>query len=224
MTADTSRIANLEAKVADTAAFLDELRAALAGHDSAFRDLRLAELEHKIGPSLSAPSIPSAPGTSSPAPSMGGLGSAYSPSVALGGAGMSITDGALSVSNGSSVVIIDGSSNMFKIAASGTQSLAFPAGVNTSAFASVTLTALGNGYTIPPAVLWMNTFSGESERGMGELLVPNGTTDAVGAKIDPTVSVATGYVRMKLAALNYSLDYTGVTAEVRYHVLKEAGI
>jgi hypothetical protein len=49
---DASRIAALEASARDTTAFLDELRASLSGHDSAFRDVPLSDWEQQLAPSI----------------------------------------------------------------------------------------------------------------------------------------------------------------------------
>lgn len=58
MTSDAVRIANLESSLSDVSAYLDELRKALAEHDSALGSIRLAELEQRVSPSLSGPGVP----------------------------------------------------------------------------------------------------------------------------------------------------------------------
>jgi hypothetical protein len=78
--------------------------------------------------------------------------------VVIDGGGITITDGALTVSNPTGTVIIDGTSNMFKIIASGTIQHDFP---GTSAFENsatgVTLTGLGVLATPPGQLGWTGT-------------------------------------------------------------------
>lgn len=67
--------------------------------------------------------------------------------VVIDSSGVTITNGKLTVTNPSSTVIIDGTSNMFKIAASGTLSIAVPA--VSGAATSVVLAGLAPGVTAP---------------------------------------------------------------------------
>jgi len=59
---DATRIATLERTAADVAEYLDELRAALASHDAAFRQIRMVEMEGRISPApVAPPTVPTAP-------------------------------------------------------------------------------------------------------------------------------------------------------------------
>jgi hypothetical protein len=72
--------------------------------------------------------------------------------VLINSSGITITNGALAVSNPGGTVIIDGTSNMFKIVASGSMSLTVPvatAGTIREDVTTVTLSGLGTQTTIP---------------------------------------------------------------------------
>jgi hypothetical protein len=89
--------------------------------------------------------------------------------------GIAITNGKISVTNAGSTVIIDGTSDMFKIAATGTQSLNVGASSGETAV-SVTLTGLGT-YTTCPAYLAVetaDTTSQTSNRHSGQFRFNNG--------------------------------------------------
>jgi len=58
---DATRIASLEGSLADVAAYLDELRSALASHDAALGSQRLTELEQRIAPAGALPVVPQSP-------------------------------------------------------------------------------------------------------------------------------------------------------------------
>jgi hypothetical protein len=206
------------------AAYLDELRSALASHDAVLGSQRLTELEQKISPSLAAPGVPATPGSVTGDSALAGLGSAYSTSVAMGAAGLFITDGAITVTNGSSTVVIDGTSDMFKIQATGTQQVAFPSGTWTSADTVTTLTGLGSGYTLVPAVHW-NSGQYTSYRVADRMFVVAGGDGRIAMQIWSFARIVTGYVTMTLVAANETTDYYGsLDAVCRYYVLKEAGI
>jgi hypothetical protein len=223
---DATRIANLEGSLADVAAYLDELRAALASHDAALGSQRLTELEQRISPSLAAPGVPATPGSVTGDSALAGLGSAYSTSVAMGAAGLFITDGALTVYNAGSTVVIDGTSNMFKIAASGTQEVAFPVATYTIAAATVTLTALGNGFSLPPATIWMMTWGATQDaaayRGGPSHFEVSGANMLMALRSHTYLS--SGYIVMLLVAMNLFSSYSGYNAYCRFHALKESGI
>jgi hypothetical protein len=217
---DSSRIGTLEATVRDQAAFLDELRGALGSHDSAFRDIQLAELEQRLAPSL--PGAPANPATVSREGSMGGLGSAYSTSVSLGGAGLSVIDGAISVQNGSSTVVIDGTSNMFKIAATGTQSVVFQTGVGIVT-ALVTLTSLGSSFSTPPAAVW-NIYTSVAAASRGGFWFEPVSSSVDGWMYGGIRVVAGEVVMVFCVNENVWSLVSGGTGYCRYYVLKEAGI
>jgi hypothetical protein len=220
---DTTRIAALETATADMAAYLDELRVALASHDSALGSIRLAELEQKISPSLpGAPTAQAGGGVS-----LAGVDTAYAPTVAMGSAGLFITGGAINASNAGSTVIIDGTSDMFKIAATGTQSGAFPNATYTVSDYDTTLTALGNGYSVTPAALWSQYFAtapDSSSLRSGSLLVANDGTGHIAYMAIDSVMLSSGYVVMRLRVACVAANKYGNTAYVRYYVLVEVGV
>jgi hypothetical protein len=208
----------------DTAAYLEELAAALASHGSNLAALRMAELEQKVSPYLAAPGVPSTPGSVAADSALAGLGSAYSTSVAMGAAGLFITDGAITVTNPGSTVIIDGTSNMFKIAASGTQTVNYPNATWSGTYASVTLTALGNGYTTPPANHSNSLFNGDAGT-HGDGMFGIGASGMYGHQYT-SVAVVSGYLEARLHAYSDSYNWgaNGGVASSRYYILKEAGI
>jgi hypothetical protein len=75
--------------------------------------------------------------------------------------GITVTDGAITVTNGDDIVIIDGSSDMFRIAATGT--LADTVSTGTNGQVTATLTALGTSLSEPMTVLSTIGFSITSE-------------------------------------------------------------
>jgi hypothetical protein len=73
---DSTRIASLEATVGDVAAYLEELRSALASHDAALGSQRLQELEERISPTTTGwggSSTPRKPGTDIVAATLGNV-------------------------------------------------------------------------------------------------------------------------------------------------------
>ena len=203
------------------AEYLEELARTLASHGSNLAALRMAELEQKVSPYLAAPGVPVA--QAGGGGTLGGLGTAYSPSVAVGGAGLFVTDGAITVTNAGSVVIIDGTSNMFKISATGTQTVAFPI-ADASNTVEVTLTALGT-YTVPPAMLWMSYFTSGGPRYGSHFVLPNYSGYSIGGSITCKCQLdGSSYLKVQLTALSGTSDLSAYSAYSRYHVLKEAGI
>jgi hypothetical protein len=205
----------------DTAGYLEELAATLASHGSSLAALRMAELEQKVSPYLAWPGAPSAQAGSGG--SLAGVDTAYAPTVAMGAAGLFITDGAIQVTNAGSTVIIDGTSNMFKIAATGTQTVAFPV-ADASNTVEVTLTALGT-YTVPPAMLWMSYFSSGAPRYGSHFVLPNYSGYSIGGSMTCKCQLdGSSYLKVQLTALSGTSDLSAYSAYSRYHVLKEAGI
>jgi hypothetical protein len=207
----------------DTPAYLEELAATLASHGSNLAALRMAELEKKVSPV--PPGAPSA--SAGEGGALAGLGTAYSTSVAMGGAGLFITDGALTVANPVGTVVIDGSSNMFKIAASGTLSAVWPR-PHSTASGSVTLTALGT-MTAPLAMFAMvqdPSYGGGTGRGSFDVFQLN-----YYGQVDYWAAVRYVYLgvgqpcAVSLGLWTYgSSPWEGTSAAARYYVLREAGI
>jgi hypothetical protein len=147
--------------------------------------------------------------------------------VAIDGSGITVTNGAITVTNAGATVIIDGSSNMFKIAATGTSSRTFPDGANTSATTTTQLTALGNGYSTPPAFLANVYGSGanfNTERWPSMIPAIYTTADTWACLGYTTIKVSSGYLVVTVGAANYALNLNGQTIYSRYYVLIEAGI
>jgi hypothetical protein len=205
-----------------TAAYLEELARTLASHGSNLAALRMAELEQRVSPSLPWPGVPSA--TAGSGGGLGGLNTAYSPSVAVGGAGLFITDGGLTVTNAGSTVIIDGTSDMFKIVATGTQTVNYPNGTWSGTYVGVTLTALGAGYTSPPANHSNSLFNGDNGT-HGDGMFGIGASGMFGHQYT-SVAVVSGYLEARLHAYSDSFNWgaNGGVASSRYYILKEAGI
>jgi len=206
-----------------TAEYLEELAQTLASHGSNLAALRMAELEQKVSPYLAPPGVPSA--LAGGGGSLAGVGTAYAPTVAMGAAGLFITDGAITVTNPGATVIIDGTSNMFKIAATGTLTQAFGA-VGTRPGNSVQLTALGNGFTVLPTFLANITnqnSSAANPRFLGrdvEFALASGHVEYYS---DVYVYLSSGYVLVSIRAASV-LSNPGTTAGCRYYVVVEAGI
>jgi len=207
----------------DTAEYLEELAQTLASHGSNLAALRMAELEQKVSPYLAWPGVPSA--VAGGGASLAGVDTAYAPTVAMGAAGLSITDGAIKVSNAGATVIIDGTSNMFKIVATGTITQAFGA-TGTRPGTSVQLTALGNGFSVLPTFLaniTNDSSSSANPRFVGrdaEFALASGYVQYYS---DVFVFLSSGYVFVGIRAASVLSNPT-TTAACRYYVVVEAGI
>jgi hypothetical protein len=207
----------------DTPAYLEELASTLASHGSNLAALRMAELEKKVSPV--PPGVPSA--SAGEGGTLAGLGTAYSTSVAMGAAGLFITDGALTVANPGSTVIIDGTSNMFKIAATGTISATWP-GAHSAAGGAATLTALG-AMTAPLAMVSMvqdPSYSGGYGRGAADVFQLN-----YYGQVDYWAQVRYVYLgvgwpcQVSLLLWTYGASpWAGTTTSGRYYILREAGV
>ena len=153
--------------------------------------------------------------------------------------GVAITNGKITVTNPGSVVIIDGTSNMFKIAATGTLSKSQAPG---SGIASVSLSALGTQSIVPAfltlVALYVGTIAagtprriGISGNGIGQAFVAVTSGGAVTTKtFTPNNVDAKTYGDLdgsSFARLNVTIDNADAStwkADVRYYVLVEAGI
>jgi hypothetical protein len=150
---------------------------------------------------------------------------AASGNVVIDHAGVAITNGKLTVTNPGSVVIIDGTSDMFRILASGGLSVAFPAAPG-SASSTVSLTGLGEGYTVAPACLLMTSFNNTylNPRTMGYY---NGTT-AAGAVtyqsyLRESLSSSPGHPVISLVAISNTTD-PGATSYGYYAAFDQVAI
>lgn len=128
------------------------------------------------------------------------------------------------VSSDGTTVVIDGTSNMFKISATGTLTRSFPAGPPASATNTVTLSGLGT-FSTPPAFLSMTGVDNSSPSN----LRVNGAADIMSG--GSTVARAYSFIslngsneaRVTLQADSLTLN-PGFTSMTRYYVLQEAGI
>lgn len=165
------------------------------------------------------------------------------PTVRIDADGVTITDGALTVENTGGTVIIDGSSNMFKIQASGSTSLTVPASVG-GAFredlTTVTLTGLGAHSTIPAFLAYISSSLSATDYRLigatGTWLVANAgwvANSSGGAVNRATVATMTdvivgcsldGSSFPKITLASYSVYSISVTFYAYYHVLKEAAL
>lgn len=149
-------------------------------------------------------------------------------SVLINSSGVAITNGKLTVSNPAATVIIDGTSNMFKIAASGTISVSSVAN-NSSGLGTVTVTGAAPG-SVLPAFLVSTNEGAIAARQVGNWLGnPGLNSTATGNYVDvqhmaQVRMMLSGTVdaQVRLECMNYS----GVTRNysTRYYILKEAGI
>jgi hypothetical protein len=98
-------------------------------------------------------------------------------SVVVNRDGITVTQGAITVTNGDEVVIIDGTSNMFKIAAEGTQSNTASTGTTTNT--DTTLTALGALDASPAHMFFYgDTASSTGFQGLGPRVIQTATLSA----------------------------------------------
>jgi hypothetical protein len=144
--------------------------------------------------------------------------------VTIDSGGITVINGAVTVASDSgSTVVIDGTSQMFKIQATGTQTRAFPAAGNV---ATASTTISGTDAT-PQAALFQTSYTNASSalRTTGTAILS--TLGAGGGHMD---SRSTSYVdisasdnRINLTAES-ALVNPGTTATHRYYLLKEAGI
>jgi hypothetical protein len=147
----------------------------------------------------------------------------------MGAAGLFITDGALTVYNAGSTVVIDGTSNMFKIVATGTQYGGFPTTLFTSNTYNVTLSSLGV-YTAVPATVSFVAIAPSSGIVLStvrydSVWVAIDAAGGVGGMLSSGVYVdGDGYVITRLIASNGTANYQTSHSQFRYYVLKEGSI
>jgi hypothetical protein len=155
----------------------------------------------------------------------GGLKNSDS-NVVIDASGISVTGGKITVTQpGTGTAIIDGTSMMFKIGQSGTQTLVFPAAGNTSRV--IILSAFGSGYSLPTQFLATVRADASGATGLG----------ATGGFDDTNVTTAgvvsyRAFMRSRLQGSGvvvelYAQSATvnpGFTATGRYYILLEAGI
>ena len=128
------------------------------------------------------------------------------------------------ISSDGTTVIIDGTSDMFKIAATGTLSQAFPA-VGNSSKASVTLTSLGT-FTTAPACLANTTDNNATEANarMGNYWASiNLATGVVGWYANTAIALSASQAVVSLAAGSPTVN-PSTTAGCRYWVMVEVGL
>jgi hypothetical protein len=162
----------------------------------------------------------------------------YPAEVVIDKDGITVTNGAITVSNAGATVIIDGTSNMFKIAASGSLNVTATAGNNNSA--TTTLTGLGTQATIPGQVSWC-TDSNVATDTRYAFWLSTGTASgyvALTSGGSPTQEVAIirdgfGMLSCHLDASDYAVvriylnnaaSASSTTLYSKYHVLKEAAL
>lgn len=165
--------------------------------------------------------------------------------VTINSSGITVTDGAISVENGSGTVIIDGSSNMFKIVASGTMSVT--QGANTTGSAQVSITGAGlPTWTSPAFVAYLTegtTPDNWDNRDLGRFIKPRTTlgsqlyaASASGGAVNVNFYAAVWQASIYSdgssggtgnPAINIGLDNADTvsrSATARYHILKEEAI
>jgi hypothetical protein len=129
------------------------------------------------------------------------------------------------VGSDGSTVLVDGTSDMFRISATGTQSVAFPAAGNVN-FTNVNLSALGTGYTTPPACLWSMTYDNSAitnGRAANPQQAINISTGVVKWQAFGFISIVTGSPQVELDAASYTTN-PATTAACRYWVLAQTAI
>lgn len=155
--------------------------------------------------------------------------------------GIAVTAGAITVTNPGGTVIIDGTSNMFKVLATGTMELVLTASAFDQDFTSVTLTSLGTFASVPAHLSFIaNNFHGSGDRFVGwansiygDALYGGfpksaGTTEYSFLPIRSQAAMRTeldgsSYCLVGIGGENTN-ESTGVTYYGRYYVLKEAAI
>jgi hypothetical protein len=140
----------------------------------------------------------------------------------IGPAGVTILNGALVVENAGATVIIDGTSNMFKIQASGNMASSFPAagGAHT-----VNTTISGSGSSVRQT-LFMTGYDDSSTanlRGLDGVEAVISGSGTISFRAYTYVKIASGDNQLNLVAES-SISNPGTTAMARYYLLTEAGI
>lgn len=161
--------------------------------------------------------------------------------VVIDSSGVTITNGKLVVSNASSTVIIDGTSNMFKISASGTLTNVGTANQQTGS--SVTLTALGALSTTPAHLCFLNmgssspTVSSSMQSNPAPVMAGVGLSWVAGSS-GGAVTTSSGSIQWygqawtvldgsSQCVVNFTVDNYKAVAHpswCRYYVLQEAAL
>lgn len=143
--------------------------------------------------------------------------------VLINASGITVTNGKITVTNAGATVIIDGTSDMFRIAATGTLSRTWPTGAGTAS-SLVTLTGLGT-FVVQPAV-WQfvapRTDSATQERFNGTY-VQNAGSNVVLARAGSRLNGSSQLV-VSMFVEQTDATFNGHTAEQRYFVLVQAAI
>jgi hypothetical protein len=130
---------------------------------------------------------------------------------------------ALCAGNGNGTVIIDGTSNMFKIAAEGTISTTNVGGTPANATASV---SLSTGFTYIPALVLYSQWN-DGTYNVDEVC-PNGVYSAAGALCflyeGWTSVISTNHTRVLVHTFATTAGLGGTVAQYKYFVLKEAAL
>jgi hypothetical protein len=157
--------------------------------------------------------------------------------VVIDGSGITVTDGAITVENPTGTVIIDGTSNMFKIQATGTfsQTVADNTDLATT---SVTLSGLGALATTPAHIGYIagsNTTGAQQANGFAQKDASDFVSSTSGGSVNQNRVVATVAARIATslngsneAVVESRMTTAGVGASttwfMRYYVLKEAAL
>lgn len=132
----------------------------------------------------------------------------------------------LRVTNPSGTVIVDGSSDMFRIAASGTQTCDWPTGMGSNG-ENTTLTGLGT-FVTPPVVLHALTFNdaaSSSFRTPGMYIgYVAALAEVVGVAFGASSLNGSDQLVISTSTAQSGTTFDGQTAAQRYHVLEQAAI
>ncbi len=137
--------------------------------------------------------------------------------------GITVTNGAITVRNAGSVVVIDGTSNMFKIAASGTLSVAWPGSSPGANEAVVTLAGVAVASAPPAVVGLVSAYAGGQRAPIFMSFTAAGALMQGAFWWVKLVAGSTTDCEIHLYAQACTVTSTG-SAGVRYYVLREAGL
>ena len=148
-------------------------------------------------------------------------------SVLVDSHGITVTDGALTLTNAGSTIIIDGTSNMFKIVATGTVSITGCNGVGTKCSSTASAVITTNLAVAPAHMeLWENGSS--QSYGLPIITAVENTTVGHSGVIAGLVMARTSQsgndTTWLVAWDSYNLDTSSLTRNPRYYIFKEAGL
>lgn len=142
-------------------------------------------------------------------------------------AGITVLNGKISVVNPGSVVIIDGTSDMFKISASGSLSKAFPAAGNVASVGA-NLTGLGNPAVLPMMLSMVTTdgSAASNPRMAGEMSITAPSASDGNMYFRAYAYILKSVTNTVQAWLNAESNITNpvTTAKAQYYTLIEVGI